>query len=190
MIKRYIHFISVLVCCYSVAATVSSCSPKTDDVFDASPAQRQQKAIDDYTALLTSQEYGWAMDFYPSDMALGGIAYTTRFTPDGVVEVACEMLIDNAKGDKVKYPAAKVVKSEYRIIPSLGVMLTFDTYNPLIHYWSQPSGTQSEGLATDYEFTFVSANADEIVLRAPFDGFVASCNAHVGGGAAGEPAQA
>lgn len=142
-----------------------SCSPKTDDVFDASPAQRQQKAIDDYTALLTSQEYGWAMDFYPSDMALGGIAYTTRFTPDGVVEVACEMLIDNAKGDKVKYPAAKVVKSEYRIIPSLGVMLTFDTYNPLIHYWSQPSGTQSEGLATDYEFTFVSATADEIVLR-------------------------
>ena len=144
---------------------LASCSPKTDDVFEASPAQRQQKAIDDYTALLTSQEYGWAMDFYPSDMALGGIAYTARFASDGIVEVACEMLIDNAKGDKVKYPATQAVKSEYRIIPSLGVMLTFDTYNALIHYWSQPSGTQSEGLATDYEFTFVSASADEVVLR-------------------------
>ena len=141
-----------------------SCSPKTDDVFEDSPAQRQQKAMSEYTALLTAPEHGWAMDFYPSDMALGGIAYTARFTADEV-ELSTEMLIDNAKGDKVKYPAGKAVKSEYRIIASQGVMLTFDTYNPLIHYWSQPSGTQSEGLATDYEFSFVSASANEIVLR-------------------------
>ena len=150
--------------CFALMLLLASCSPKSDDVFDASPAQRQQAAISEYSALLTAPEYGWAMDFYPSDMALGGIAYTARFT-DTEVELSTEMLIDNAKGDKVKYPAGQVVTSEYRIISSQGVMLSFDTYNPLMHYWSQPSGTQSEGLATDYEFTFVSATADEVVLR-------------------------
>ncbi|MBR1682340.1 MAG: DUF4302 domain-containing protein [Bacteroidaceae bacterium] len=170
MKRKYTHLIPRSVgCCYAaviaaIAALAGACSPKSDDVFDASPAQRQQQAIRDYAALLTAPEYGWAMDFYPSDMAQGGIAYTARFTPDEV-ELATEMLIDNAKGDKVKYAAGQTVTSEYDIIPGQGIMLTFDTYNPLMHYWSQPSGTQSEGLATDYEFTFVSATADEVVLR-------------------------
>lgn len=148
----------------SLFTFVTSCSPHTEDVFGASPAERQQQAISDYKALLTSEVNGWAMDFYPSDMVLGGIAYTARFVGDEV-ELATEMLIDNAKGDKVKYPAGKVVTSEYRIIAGQGVMLSFDTYNPLMHYWSQPSGTNAEGMATDYEFTFVSASADEVLLR-------------------------
>ena len=149
-----------LLCVLAIAA----CSPRTDDIFDATPSVRQQEAINQYTTLLTSAEYGWAMDFYPSDMVLGGIAYTARFVGDEV-ELATEMLIDNAKGDKKKYAAGQVVKSEYRIISNQGVMLTFDTYNPLMHYWSQPSGTDADGLETDYEFTFVTATADEIVLR-------------------------
>jgi len=97
----------------SLFTFVTSCSPHTEDVFGASPAERQQQAISDYKALLTSEVNGWAMDFYPSDMVLGGIAYTARFVGDEV-ELATEMLIDNAKGDKVKYPAGKVVTSEYR----------------------------------------------------------------------------
>ena len=143
---------------------LASCSPHEDNVFGASPAERQQQAIKEYSALLTSSANGWAMDLYPSDLVLGGIAYTARFVGDEV-ELSTEMLIDNAKGDKVKYPAGQIVKSEYRVISGQGVMLSFDTYNPLMHYWSQPSGTQSEGLATDYEFIFVSASAQEIVLR-------------------------
>ncbi len=141
-----------------------ACSPHEDNVFGASPAERQQQAIEKYRALLTSKSDGWAMDFYPSDLVLGGIAYTARFVGDEV-ELSSEMLIDNAKGDKKKYAAGQVVKSEYHVIAGQGVMLTFDTYNPLMHYWSQPSGTNSEGLATDYEFMFVSASDDEIVLR-------------------------
>lgn len=142
----------------------TGCSPHTDNVFDASPAVRQQQAIAEYSKQLVSSEYGWAMDFYPSDMALGGIAYTARFT-DREVELTTEMEIKNTAGDKKTYAAGQMVKSEYRILAGQGVMLTFDTYNALMHYWSQPSGTNSEGFSTDYEYVFVSATPDEIVLR-------------------------
>ncbi len=44
-------------------------------------------------------------------------------------------------------------------------MLSFDSFNALIHYWSQPYGLKAEGHASDYEFTFIYACADSVVLR-------------------------
>ena len=140
-----------------------ACSPDTENVFGDSAAVRQQQAAEQYIKLLEGQEQGWVVDFYPGELEFGGIAYTACFK-DGQVTLACEQPIDN-RSVSGRYAAGQEVTSDYRIVNGQGVMLTFDTYNPLLHYWSQPSGTDYDGYASDYEFTFVSGSADEIVLR-------------------------
>lgn len=142
---------------------LTSCSPETENVFGQSPAKRQQQAAAQYLQVLEAQELGWAVDFYPGAFEYGGIAYTARFR-DGQVTLACEQPIANRSVDR-NYAAYEEVTSGYQIINGNSVMLTFDTYNALIHYWSQPSGTDYDGYASDYEFTFVSASADEVLLR-------------------------
>ena len=149
--------------CFSAMSMLFSCSPETDHVFSDSPAIRQQEAASHYPAILEGAEQGWVMDFYPGDLELGGIAYTACFN-NGQVTLACERTIDNSSVDR-RYAAGQEVVSDYRIVNGKSVMLTFDTYNALMHYWSQPSGMDFDGYASDYEFTFVSACADSVVLR-------------------------
>ena len=173
MTKIPLHTFSVS-CGFAAALTaltalslLAACSPDTDRIFDASPAVRQQQAAADYAALLETPAQGWAMDFYPGSFEFGGIAYTARFH-DGKVTLATEQAIDNSAVEgrpKGRHAAAEEVTSDYRIVNGQGVVLTFDTYNALMHYWSQPAGTDFDGYASDYEFTFVSATADEVVLR-------------------------
>lgn len=146
---------------------LTSCSPDTENVFGDSPAKRQQQAASQYADILEAQELGWAVDFYPSELEFGGIAYTALFK-DGHVTLACEQAINNTSVEgyaQGRHAATEEVTSDYRIVNGRGVMLTFDTYNSLLHYWSQPSGTDFDGYASDYEFTFVCASADSVVLR-------------------------
>ncbi|MBR1485247.1 MAG: DUF4302 domain-containing protein, partial [Prevotella sp.] len=152
---------------FAVLVLTCACSPETDNVFGASPAERHQQAAAQYAAILEGATDGWAMDFYPGEGEYGGIAYTARFA-DGKATLACEQTIDNTAVDGRAtgvYQAGQEVTSDYRILNGRGVMLSFDTYNPLLHYWSQPSGTDYDGMAGDYEFTFVSASVDSVVLR-------------------------
>ena len=139
------------------------CSPDTENVFGSSPAERQQQAAERYASILEGQQSGWSLDFYPSELELGGIAYTAQFA-DGKATLACEQPINNSAVNG-QFKAAQPVTSDYRIVNGRGVVLTFDTYNALLHYWSQPSGTDYDGYASDYEFTFVSASPDSVILR-------------------------
>ena len=158
MNKQYYPLYAIL-----LTLLVASCSPETENVFDGSPAARQQQAMERYADILEKQQGGWALDFYPSELELGGIAYTAYFA-DGHVTLACEEPIDNSAVNG-RFKAAQEVTSDYRLVNGRGVVLTFDTYNALLHYWSQPSGTDFDGYASDYEFTFVTASADSVVLR-------------------------
>lgn len=146
-----------------VAAGLTACQSDDDNVFGQSVSERQNQAMADYAAILKGAPNGWVMDFYPADLTLGGVAYTALF--DGTdVTMTCEQDINNAYINK-QFVAGTPFTSGYRILAEQGIVLSFDTYNPLFHYWSQPSGTDSDGFASDYEFTFVSASANELVLR-------------------------
>lgn len=141
----------------------TSCTPDVDNVFGESAANRIEKSQNSYYAVLEGQSQGWALDFYPSDRIEGGVAYTACFK-DGQVTMACEQSINNTITSKT-YAAGTEASSLYKITKETGVMLTFDTYNPLFHYWSQPIKGHSKGYESDYEFTFISASADSVVLR-------------------------
>ena len=161
---KAIHSIltAVLVSC-GCAAALSSCSNDTDSLFDQPSAERMAASQAAYVATLEGQQQGWVLDFYPSDGSLGGVAYTVRFS-GGEATIACEQALRNPV-TAATYPVGTELTSLYTIKEETGVILSFDTYNPLLHYWSQPSQGRGKGYESDYEFTFISASADSVVLR-------------------------
>lgn len=141
---------------------LASCSRFEDNVFSDSTANRLNQATAQYIDILEGKEAGWVLDFYPADRSMGGIAYTARFH-DGAVTMTCEM--DMKDVDNRSLPAGSEAESRYRVKTERSVLLTFDTFNPLLHYWSTPSGNDSDGYASDYEFVFISASPDSVILQ-------------------------
>lgn len=94
------------------------------------------------------------------------------------------------KGQPLAEVDGQTVRSSYEISRST-LEQTEDAYRRIKDLYDK--GTLPEIRMVEMESMLTKARAaeaisrksvDEIVLRAPFDGFVASCNAHVGGGAA------
>ena len=153
--------------CFAAALLLTACSPETENLFGESAAIRLQKSVINYTTTLEDNAQGWSMDFYPGERIDGGVAYTARFK-DGNVTLSCERAIDY--GDLIykseyKYTAGQEVTSGYSIKSENSVVLSFDTFNALIHYWAQPFGLKAAGYASDYEFSFIHCSADSVVLR-------------------------
>ena len=75
-----------------------------------------------------------------------------------------ELSLNSSSGDK--WPAGTVVTSYYRVISEQSALLTFDTYNLLFHFFSEPRGSSDvDGYASDYEFVFMEVSEDRIVLK-------------------------
>lgn len=154
--KRKFYFYTAaalaLLCC--------ACNHDVDDVFDRSASQRLGQSVAFYDSLLQSAAYGWVMNYYPGDGSYGGCAYTARFE-SGNVTLASELRLSDT------IDVGTPVSSKYRVIEEQSVVLTFDTYNPLLHYFTEPSQQNVDGWQSDYEFVFMrtSIDGDTIFLR-------------------------
>lgn len=141
-----------------------SCVNEEDDLFDKSAAQRLNEAVAKYTDLLESSADGWVMDFYPSDGAMGGYTHTVLFH-DGTSTLTSEVTFSNSSTGEV-WEAGTPVKSLYQVKAEQECILTFDTYNLLFHFWSEPKGSSSPtGYESDYEFAFKEVSDDVILLK-------------------------
>lgn len=142
---------------FVMLSAFTACTSEVDDVFDQSSAERISDAISNDTELLTSASGGWLMKFY-ADTLYGGYNVRCKFNADNTVSVQNEMYGDT------------IVSSHYTLAQSEGVVLSFDTYNELIHVFSDPDrsvsgfGNNGEGMNGDFEFRVISACADSIVL--------------------------
>lgn len=134
-----------------VACTITSCVQDEDDLFSESAAQRVNTAVEKYTKLLEGAENGWVMNFYPfHDGEMGGVVFTADFA-DGTVS----LLSQDAPDDDPS-------KSLYQIKGEQEVLLTIDTYNPVLHVYSGPQGSSMPyGYESDYEFAVKGVSADE-----------------------------
>lgn len=154
MKKIYSFIIMALMLCVGFA----SCSHEEDDLFGESAAQRLNKSVDKYQKLLTSSENGWVMEFLPSDGSYGGFIYTAKFG-DEDVSMASDLTLYS---DTEEWPAGTVLSSKYSVKAEQGVILTFDTYNLLFHFFSEPQGSSDvDGYESDYEFTFLKTSEDQ-----------------------------
>ena len=138
----------------------SSCTPEVDDAFNKSASQRVEETIAQNLSVLSESTNGWVMEYYPSStLAYGGYTVLVQFGKDGKAKVACDLFAKDM-----------VSVSEYEIKQSMGVMLTFNTYNSIFHFFSEPSnslgiGETGYGMEGDYEFIIQECTPEKVVLK-------------------------
>ena len=133
---------------------LASCVNFTDDVFDRSAADRINESLATYRQLLTTQTNGWIMEYFPEKtQKYGGFNLYFRFETENVT-------VRSETGSAI---------STWSMGTDMGPTINFDTYNTILHYFSDPGlnvgagyGLSYEG---DYEFFIESGSKDEFILR-------------------------
>ncbi len=147
-------------CAVVLACTLQSCLHDNDDKFDEPAAERLAKAAEQEKALLQSASNGWVLHYYYGESYSGsGSTFIIRFRPDGKAEVA---------GEAAKFVGgdnSSVSVSSYDVIKDQSVVLTFNTYNEILHYFAQPYQDVVEGVQGDYEFVIMESTPDTIRLK-------------------------
>lgn len=138
-------------------AAFTACTKEVDDVFNKSAAQRIDEAITSYQATLTAPANGWLMEYYGAT-EYGGYNMFVKFNTDNTVTVSNEV-----------YGPGQQQTSHYKLEQSQGVVLSFDQYNPIFHFFSDPAnpagvGTNGKGMEGDLEFRIMKATADSVIM--------------------------
>ena len=137
-----------------MVATLPSCLKDDKANFSGSPAARLDEAVKVNKQILESAPNGWSLGYYAGRNYSGpGFTLTLKFK-DGKAYIM---------GDNKD--ATTVGVSEYDVVKDQGVVLTFPTYNSVIHKLAGASQGYPEGLQGDYEFAILEANSNFIRLR-------------------------
>ena len=153
-------FLSALA--FAVVGTTVSCSREEDEIFDKSAAERLNEAQEADYNILCAAPNGWEMLYFPSNTERG-YNFLMEFMPGDKVRIAAR----NANTGNVY----KEETSAFDIIADDGPVLTFNTYNSLFHYYSDPQpGLEGEvnlgtGSGGDYEFKIMSISSDMVYMR-------------------------
>lgn len=136
---------------------LSGCKNEESDIFNASPAERMNKAILDNLDLLTSSENGWVMDYFANNQSAGYILLV-KFNKNGSATIA-------SKSELTKNKEYEQDSCLYEIIGDNGPVLTFNTFNNVLHRFSNPIDPEGYGLEGDYEFVIMKSENDRIILK-------------------------
>lgn len=135
------------------ATMFSSCLKDQEDIFPEPSSNRLQATLEKCKEVLTSSEYGWAFDYYPDrHLAQGGYVFTVKFN-DKQVTAGFEL------------EPGKFETSYYKLTNDNGPILSFDTYNSVLHYFATPSSGEYEAKDGDFEFLIMDIKDDVIKLR-------------------------
>jgi len=145
----------ILVCL--VILLLNSCVKNEADIFSASPAERMNQALKDDFTTLTSSMNGWAMEYFATSTS-PGYTLLVRFDVSGKATFA-------AKSELTKDKEYETDSCLFEMIGDNGPVLTFNTYNRILHRFSNPENPNGYGLEGDYEFVLISKSSDQIVLK-------------------------
>lgn len=153
---RKIYWLFYLV----TAVMIAACTHEEEDLFDSSSATRADAAVKADLEILTGATNGWLMEYFPeSQQTYGGYNILVKFSTDGKVTTASEL-----------FEATDTKTSLYSMKQSAGVVLSFDTYNDIFHFFAEPGdpaaiGGNGYGLEGDYDFLVLEASAEKVVLK-------------------------
>jgi len=149
--KKLIYNILIFVI---ASVGMTSCLHDNNEVFDKSAAQRIEEAVKTDRQILESAPNGWQMTLWTgADYSGGGYSLFLTFK-DGKVTVQSDMA-----------PSTMKVRSDYDIVKDQGPVLTFNTYNTILHYMAEPSSSALNGNEGDFEFIIQRATNDSIFLK-------------------------
>lgn len=157
--KRLIYILLAILPVY-----LQSCVKGEDDIFSKSSSERMKEKLQEYSKILEDAEHGWRMEYYPeTDQSLGGFNFFCTFK-NGEVTMSGDFAFKI--GGVVTDPAGKEVKSTYKLIADQGPVLSFNSYNSLLHFFSEPKGiTDTDGYAGDYEFVFMRQEGNRLIMK-------------------------
>lgn len=151
--KKILYFLLASLC-----ISLQSCLYQEDNYFDDSSANRATGDVERCSELLKNAPNGWRLEYYAGkNYSMGGITLLCRF--DGKnVRIMSETGSINTK------PGVETT-SLYKVVSEQSTLLTFDTFNELIHCFSEPVLKQNSNFQGDYEFAIMSASENEIILQ-------------------------
>lgn len=137
---------------------MQSCLKDQEDVFSENASKRLDNLINNTEETLINAENGWQLDYYyGSPIDEGGVPMTFVFEK-GKVSVA---------GDA---DTTKVYESHWSMIGDNGAVLSFDSYNTLLHRYSTPSSSAYQAQHGDFEFVIDSVGTNEIKVHGKKNG--------------------
>ncbi len=142
--------------------TLSSCENTEDEIFEESASARVQGLMDDTQKTLASAEHGWVFDYYPDrELSYGGFLYTLKFTQSEVTAYA-----------EIATDVTKSYTSLYSMTNDDGAVLSFNSYNQMLHFFATPSSSRYEAYDGDFEFKVLKLEEDLITLKGKRSGNV------------------
>jgi len=136
---------------------LNACTAEQADIFPKSAAERINNALTENEILLTSAENGWAMQYFPTDVK-PGYTLLMKFKTSGIVTVA-------GKNEYTLKMALEQDSSLYQLIADNGPVLTFNSYNNVLHTFSNPQSPNGYGMEGDYEFMVLKGSENELILK-------------------------
>jgi hypothetical protein len=127
----------------------TGCLKEQENLFSEPAAVRLNNAIEKIDSSLIHAPNGWLMQYYATNES-PGYSMLVRFNLNGEVVVAAknELVTNN-------YTEAK---SLYSVIGDNGPVITFNTYNDVLHIFSDPVDPDGVGLGGDYEFVVLDCS--------------------------------
>lgn len=125
---------------------IPSCQTFEPDVFEQSSAVRLNAFLEDIRETLKTEQYGWTLDYFPGS-AYSGTTFTLEFTDQ---KVTARHESDPAVSET----------SAYNLKTDDGAVLSFDTYNSILHQYATPSSRLYQAKGGDFEFEIRSFDKD------------------------------
>lgn len=141
----------------ALSMVLASCNRDEKNLFDQSASERARMAIDSAKAYLPATANGWDMVYFANTGA-EGYHVLLKFDENGQVVAAAK----NAKTTKNKYAVDST--SVWAVQMDYGPILTFNTYNDVMHAWADPRN-DGDGYSGDYEFLILESNPDYFKLK-------------------------
>lgn len=150
-------YLSICLLLTGITLGLQSCLFSEEDIFDDSSANRLTADVIKCREILQSVPNGWKLEYYVgADYTMGGTTLLMRFDENNV-EMTGTIGPDG-------FTSGDIVKSLYQVQSEQSTMITFDSYNSLMHLYAAPLEVNMN-LQGDYEFIVMSASEDKIVLQ-------------------------
>ncbi|MFD2598034.1 DUF4302 domain-containing protein [Sphingobacterium corticis] len=149
---------SIILIILFLALGLGSCTRLEDPIFEDNASARVQADVDLARSSLRSHADWWRIKYYPSsNREFGGYNIFAKFVSDSEVILTSDIDSDNTT-------------SSYAVISETGALLTFNGFNKIIHYFTEPGidsgkGAADSGLKGDFEFIVLESTTDSITLK-------------------------
>ena len=139
----------------------TACSRDEESLFDKSAAERTVEALENAQKYLTEAPNGWEFLYFPNPDECG-YNILVDFDEHGQVKASAKAYIQKGsiKTDSIVVDA----NSTWEVVSDYGPILTFNTYNDVLHLWADPQD-DGDGFLGDYEFLILESTPERLLLK-------------------------